>query len=364
MNVVIITRDLPPAVCGIGDHASLLAAHLRERGHRVWLVAGTGAPEPDTVVLERFWQPERLPELKRAIDALRPDQVVLEYTPLSFVLGRRYPNDALVRLWEDLGRRYRTSLVLHETYFVAWWHPPSWVTGPMQKWQMQRFVRHSHRVLTASHPLLAEVRRWSERPRYALLPLGTTIPMVPADRADLRRRNGIPDSATVLTLFGGGEGLRRMRRQVEAIDAQFAASRTRAHWLLLGAIPREWFSLRHVIQPGFLDPRSLSAHLQMTDVFLVPHVSGLCAKRSALIAALAHGLPVLGTRGPYTDAFWSEVPGVTLVEPRPAQAIARAAMELAADEALRQRQGAENRRLFESRFAWAKVVEAFLADAA
>jgi glycosyltransferase involved in cell wall biosynthesis len=342
----------------------LLAETLRTRGHYVTLAAGSGTPAPDRVIVERFWQPDRLSVLKEAIDALGPDHVVLQYTPLSYALTGGYPNVALDAFWEALGRRYRTSLILHETYFRAWWHPPSWVTGSLQKWLMQRLVRHSHRVLTASHPLIEEIRRWPRRPPCLLLPLGTNVPVAPADRAALRARYGVAPYEQVLTLFGGGEGLRRMRAHVEAVDAEFAARSTPARWLLLGGIPGDWFSLRlAAIRPGFLAVEDLSAHLQMTDIFLMPHISGLCAKRSALIAALAHGLPVVGTRGPYTDAFWDDAPGVTLVDRRPARAIARAAAALATDEGLLRRQGTENLRLFESRFAWTSVAEAFVSDA-
>ena len=365
MKIVILTRDLPPTVCGIGDQSTLLAQQLQARGHRVALLAGTGAPAPDRTIVERFWVPERMQELAKAIQALQPDHVVLEYTPLTFALEGRYPNPALAQFWARLGRQCRTTLVLHETYFRAWWHPPSWVTGPVQKWQMRRLVRDSHRVLTASQPLLDEVRRWSDRTRFGLLPLGTAIPVGPADRTALRNRHGIDAAERVLTLFGGGESLRRMAGHVEAVEAEFAARRLPLRWLMLGGIPAGWFALRRpVVRPGFLDVRDLSAHLQASDLFLVPHLSGLCAKRSALIAALAHGLPVVGTRGPYTDDFWGDVAGVTLLHRWPRRAFARATADLAGNEPLLQKQGRANRELFESRFAWDRVVEAFLDDAA
>lgn len=365
MHILILTRHLAPTVCGIGDQSTLLAGHLEARGHRVTLLAGTGAAAPGRKIVENFWRPDRIHELDEAVAALQPDHVVLEYTPLAFAPDGRFPNHALTRFWARLGQRCHTSLVLHETYFKAWWHPPSWITGPLQKRQMQRLVRASHRVLTASHVLFDEIRNWSDRPRYGLLPLGTAIPVAKVDRAALRARYGIAPSERVLTLFGGGESLRRLRGLVEAVDAEFAARALPMRWLLLGGVPAEWFVLRHaIVRPGFLEAHDLSAHLQMSDLFLVPHLSGLCAKRSALIAALAHGLPVVGTRGPYTDDFWSGVTGVTLVGRWPRRAFTQATADLAADEGRRTQLGVGNRQFFEGRFAWDRVVEAFLDGAA
>lgn len=366
MNILIVTRDLPPTVCGIGDHSVLLAERLQARGHRATLLAGTGTAALDRMIVERFWEPDRLAELRKTIELLLPDRVVLEYTPLAFALeGSRCPNHAFTDFWADLGRERCTILILHETYFVAWWHAPSWITGPMQRKQLRRLVHCSHHVLTASHPLFEEVRQWSDQPSYSLLPLGTTIPVAPVDRGALRARYGIPASTRVLTLFGGGENLRRMKRHVEAVDAACAERALPVRWQLLGGIPGDWFSLRHeILRPGFLDVGDLSAHLQLSDLFLVPHLSGLCAKRSGLVAALAHGLPVVGTRGLHTDDFWEGVTGVTLVERRPRAALAHAAADLAADASRCRQHGASNREFFGRHFTWDAVVDTFLLNVA
>ena len=63
---------------------------------------------------------------------------------------------------------------------------------------------------------------------------------------------------------------------------------------------------------GWMNSFDLSAHLQLTDVFLIPTIPDSALSEALVIAALQHGLAVVGTRGYMTDKFWQKAEGVAL----------------------------------------------------
>lgn len=361
MRIAIITRDLSPVICGIGDHSVYLKNALQLQGHEVTLIAGEGNPDAGRRILKRFWHKDHLAVLDRELRQIKPDQVVLQYTPLMYAVNRRHQNSALERFWSDCTNRWNTSLFIHESYFIAWWHLPSMIKGRIERRIMKKMVENSRNVFTASEPLLKEIAEWPGDAQKTLLPIGSAFSVQPIDLVKQRREHGLDNSIMVLTLFGGGEALRHMKGHVNAVDAAFIRLGVPACWLLLGGISRDWFSLRlPVLMPGFMPPEHLSAWLQMTDIFLMPHIGGLSAKRSTLMAAMQHGLPVVGTAGPMTDGLWSGVNSVTLVAGSSPHDFADAVVGLQKNEALRKQHGLANRLYFDTHFTADRIARNFL----
>jgi hypothetical protein len=48
----------------------------------------------------------------------------------------------------------------------------------------------------------------------------------------------------------------------------------------------------------------------------MPHQLGISAKRTTLMAALEHGIPIVGTKGYLTDTFFHNLPSIQLVPDR------------------------------------------------
>lgn len=353
MHLVIITKTLPPGICGIADHSVLLAKAIQEKGHDVSLIAGEGEQVPGVTIVKKFWCEPGLRSLEQILANLKPDHVLLQYTPLSFSVDRWHQNPELVDFWARCGNRWSTSLVLHESYFQAWWHPPSLLNGPLEKAQMKRLVASTSCVFTASEPLLQEIDLWPGQCRTFLLPIGSNLPCPSVGRENQRAYVDVSSNEIVLTLFGGGVNLRKRKCYVEAVDTIMQKNRVSTRWLLLGGVRPECFSLRSpVLSPGFLPPDELSAYLQITDVFLMPHISGLSAKRGTLMAALQLRLPVVGTDGPMTDRFWRGVPGVVLTSMPGKRQFAEAVYDLATSGGRRGQLSQQNSRLFEEHFTW------------
>jgi glycosyltransferase involved in cell wall biosynthesis len=151
-----------------------------------------------------------------------------------------------------------------------------------------------------------------------------------------------------------------MARHVDEVDRILSRSGIRYRWLLLGRIPPEWFRFEtRPLAPGHLGLADLSAHLQMGDIFLVPHRSGLSARRTTFLAALEHGLPVVGTEGPMTDGFLRDVAGISLFGRRAAADAAGHILRLGRDPELRRRLGRQNAAFYREHFSWSLVGRRF-----
>lgn len=362
MRVAMITRTLIPGECGIGDFTLALAGALEATAAQVSLITGrSGSADARVHNIGDLWSTSSAERARNTLASLSPDLVVLHYTPQMYAGAVRGGADTLERFWADCGRTWRTALTLHEAYFRIWRYPPSLIRGTLEKARMRRLVECSGCVLTASQPLLEELRTWAGSGDLRYVPIGSAIPTAPDARGAWRASKGIEADEIVLTLFGGGTSLRWSRKHVDTVDAAARLGGHSIRWVFLGGIPPGWFSVGSPVHaPGRVDTVELSSWLQASDIFLMPHYSGICGKRSTLMAAMQHGLPVVGTRGDMTDAFWEQVPGVVITR-RARADFAAAVLKLCADGRLRRRLGDSNRACYSDRFAWKRIAAEYRA---
>jgi glycosyltransferase involved in cell wall biosynthesis len=117
-----------------------------------------------------------------------------------------------------------------------------------------------------------------------------------------------------------------------------------------------------VAAAGGLDAASLSCALQACDLLIQPYPDGASTRRTTLMAALAHGVPVVTTVGRLSEAFWSDSPIVTTVPAGDLERLADEAISLARDAGRRAAQAAAGREEYRRRFEISHTVAALLAD--
>jgi glycosyltransferase involved in cell wall biosynthesis len=101
---------------------------------------------------------------------------------------------------------------------------------------------------------------------------------------------------------------------------------------------------------GELTPRELSLHLSACDVMVQPCQDGVSSRRTTVMAALAHGKPIVTTIGGLTDSIWSVSQAVLLAPCEDTKGIAAAVKGLLNDRKQREHLGVGAHNLYHQRF--------------
>lgn len=360
MHIAIITRSLPPEHGGIVDHTMLLGQSLRNFGHRVTFIAGRGNATDNNLIIEDSWCKKGLEDLLKRLDELAIDHLILQYIPLGF-LPNKYSAFSCIKhqldlknFWQACSKKWHTSIIVHDIYYRVWSYPPSWIKGSLQKYLMQSMVRISRNAFSSSELLVQEMKNWDNPKKITWLPPSSNLPFSPIDKEKTRSEHKISNDVLILTLFSGGNALHSNAFYVNKIDRYFYKNNIPILWLLLGGISRDWFNLSSpVIFHNHLPVRILSAWLQLTDIFLAPHSCGLAARRTTFLAALQHGLPVVGTKGYITDPLMSQIQGLVLTSG--AKKFLEEVINLSTAPALRRFLGDKNKLYYNENLGWGKL---------
>jgi glycosyltransferase involved in cell wall biosynthesis len=113
---------------------------------------------------------------------------------------------------------------------------------------------------------------------------------------------------------------------------------------------------------GALDAPAVSRHLQACDLVIQPYIDGASTRRGTLMAAFAHGRPIVTSVGRLSESFWADEHGrsVVTVPAGDDEGMADAALRLADDVDARARLGAAALRLYDERFSIGRTVSRFL----
>jgi len=111
-------------------------------------------------------------------------------------------------------------------------------------------------------------------------------------------------------------------------------------------------------------PERLSRDLQSCDLLVQPYTDGVSTRRGTLMAALAHGLPVVTTTGRLSESFWKDSDSIVAMPSTDASRISRTIIELAGQPERRIRLGQAARHIYETRFSLDHVIDALRNDMA
>jgi glycosyltransferase involved in cell wall biosynthesis len=222
-------------------------------------------------------------------------------------------------------------------------------------------------VLSAVDVVMVTTSSW-----IPLLPAGCHAIAVPAgsnlpDRRERRqsRRDalGVDGEMLVLATFGSDHPSRLLDHVVAAANAVVAYRQpVILQCLGAGKLPLDGLdSAVAVHRPGRQSSDDLATELSAADIFLAPFADGLSTRRTTLMAALQHALPVVGTVGHLTEPdLRAEDAAICWVPTGDPGRFADAALVLAGDAALRQRCGAAARALYDRRFSWELIAQSVL----
>lgn len=379
MRVCLVSGEYPPMQGGVGDCTRELARALVQLGHQVAvLTSHRAAPSPNMPALSDQ-EPEVCPIVGRwdwtswrhvfqTVRAYYSDVLHIQYQTAAY--GMHPAINFLPLRLRLSGTRPRVLVTFHDLR-VPYLLPKAetlrrWVTLSLARWSDAAIATNIE-----DHQQLQKARL-PKSPN--LIPIGSNIrPQPPPgfDRAAWRSRLGVGENETLLCYFGflneskGGETLfrtlaelihRGRRVKLLMIGGQVGDSdptnvqyfeHVRALGDDLGLGPLiEW--------TGYTPPDQVSANFLAADICVLPYRDGVSYRRGTLMAAIAHGMPIIST--------WPRVPiptladgeNILLVASDDAFATADAVERLMSNPELRTRLALGAQGLAES-FAWDRI---------
>lgn len=365
----ILTGEYPPQLGGISDYTAQVAAGLAADGAGVHVWTGEWpetAAETIGVKVHRLaglWRRAGLGKLNEELSRWpAPRRLLVQYAP--HVWGRRGLNYTFCKWLQErrkLGDEVR--LMVHEPFYPCrWWDKPTrWLLAAGQRRMLRAALAASAKVYVALPAWAEMLPPFDGEPGREMvwLPVCSHIPVVaePAQVETLRHWFA-PRGEFIVGSFGGrGVAVGLMTEQVMA---GLLAARGDVVALLIGAGGErlaERLARRHpalalrVRVSGALPARDVSCHLAACDVLFQAYSDGISARRSSAIAGLAHGRPVVTTRGALTEPWWAASGGVKMVAAGDVEAALKAVAELLDDEPARGRLGARGRAFYDAHLA-------------
>lgn len=341
-DTIVLARVGSDGIDGISDYTRHLAESLMARDDVSVAVRNPRVETADQLV-------ELPPDNEE-----RALTLLLQYNPFSF--GRwGFAPWLPAKLWRlrRSSRRVKIALMVHEPYVPIY----DWRTALMGAWQ--RFQLLAVRVL--ADVVFASITVWASelaarrpsRPTYHL-PVGSNLPDMRHTRAMERKRLGADDETLILAAFGTNHPSRLLDYLASAARA-VASEGVPTILLNLGSdVPAvDAGPGVDVRTPGRLESEEIARYLAAADVFVAPFSDGISTRRTTVMAALQHALPVVSTDGALTDPGLRQATAALTLTPvgDPSQ-FARAASELALDPGVRRQRGLNARSLYEREFDW------------
>jgi glycosyltransferase involved in cell wall biosynthesis len=234
-------------------------------------------------------------------------------------------------------------------------------------------ARQARGVIATNRPDYQALQAFGLPPdRLCQIPIGSNINPLPPDPeavAAVRASLGLPAESFLLGYFG----FLNPSKGADALLAALASLEDHYHLVLIGGLTGDSDRATNsgflaeleariaalglgvrVHRTGYLDSREVSDYLNAADLLVMPYRDGATLRRGSLMAALAHGRPLLTTvpAEPTDELVHGENVWLSAVDD-PA-ALAEAIQALATNPSLRQTIGAGAARLA-ARFQWGPI---------
>ncbi len=362
LKVGLVTGEYPPMEGGVGAYTQEMARALAAAGHQLHVITDKEARPPldrrswrqlkepvdggGFLVYPhiRKWRWKSVSEVTDLIIRHELDIVNIQYQAAAYDM--RSPAVNLLP-WRLKGV-VPTVVTFHDLR-VPYLFPKA---GRLREGAVTFMARQAAGVIAtnaADHQALAAR---CDTPA-AQIPIGSNIPSRAADpqeTAAVRRRLGLKPGDRLLGYFGflneskGADTLLEALRQAGEgthllfIGGQTGSSDPDNNQSFQAILRRQIDTMgltRRVHWTGFVEEAEVSAYLHAADLMVMPYRDGVSLRRGTLMAALAHGRPLLTTEPRAAAPELRHRHNVYLVPPNDAGALAAAVQELFQDEPLR-----------------------------
>ena len=351
LRALVITGDFPPHLGGIGDYSEKLALAMNKLPGVTCDVLTTRDGRDDGVArpfnVMRNVPAWTIKHRKLILDVARQYDVVNIQYP-----GNAYGRKPLINLLPGLiraqAKHVASTVTIHDFRVMSWqWR--------LRTWPMLNAVDGVVHVDAGDWPV---IKRWIQRPggaKSVCVPIASNVdvlPCSPADRAAWRGDLNIAPDELAIAYFGVIYLHKGLDELFDAAARVRASTGRKIRTVVLGDFDRDepWVvPLRNRIQtePSTTWVRGasldqVSRGLHASDLCALPFHSGTSVNRSSMLAALAHGLPTVTTRGHVTPPNILDQFDLLLVEPKNVDQLTTAIERLVTQTDLREKMRASS----------------------
>lgn len=386
MKIGLVTGEYPPMQGGVGAFTQELARAFHAAGHEVHVITnrearpagGKRSPgtarEPVDIGFAQLhprvgrW---RLPSLDVVADiCLRYELEVmnLQYQPAAYNM-----NSAAINLLPWRLRHVTTTIATFHDLRVPYLFPKA---GPLRQKAVTFLAQHADGVIATNQPDASALQQLTARP-LVQIPIGSNIKAYTPHAVEIAEVRGQLDLAPddiLLAYFGflneskGADTLLAALAQLEPryhlvfVGGQTGASdATNAGFLeQIKAMVGQLGLDQRVHWTGFLSDGRVSAHLHAATAVVLPYKDGVSLRRGTLMAALAHGRPVITTKPHAVDPALQDNDALVLVPPEDPGQLAAAIRAVSNDPQFQANLATAARALAGS-FAWPVIAARTLA---
>lgn len=381
MRIGIISGEFPPMQGGVGDYSLELGRAMV--GHEIFVLTSDRAMPPiqernihvqPTVTKWGRWGNGNSQQGEaQALEWVPVNQ--LDIVNIQYQAAAYNMRVAANLLPEKLNNLAPVVTTFHDL-LVPYLFPKA---GPLRKKVIYRMARQSQGVIVTNRADERELTMQGDMPPIARIPIGSNIAVQPPadyEKVQWREANKIPPDAFLVGFFGfinHSKGVDTLAQAVRLL----VDKNINAHLLIVGGqtgasdetniqqadeAERMVGGLgiaRRVHWTGFVNPEAVSAHLIACDAVALPFRDGVSYRRGTLMAALAHGCPIVTTFPQVDEPDLVDGQAMKMVPPDSPQKLADALRELALDEPQRLRLGREAAALA-TQFSWEAIAAATL----
>lgn len=382
MRIAILSPSYPPnlAPCGVGDFTRMLVPELVAAGAEVLIFTSEDYSGPKisgkirVYPVSRRWGPLAMRQVARLAREEKVHALLVQYAPDLYPPGARWI--PFLPLWmKALSPGIPTVYSIHTVG----------VSRFFSKVGAAALLQGADGILSTNEEvtyLAGKHMPWLRR-KMAEVPIGANIepgePGEPGEkmgarRAEIRARlcaeAGMDASGALLAHFGfyyPGKGAEQILDAAEKWKHRpfrlFMLGGRRAQdggfYSALQERARERGLADEVIWTGFLPDEKVSEILLAADLFLAPYEGGISSRRGSLMAALAHGVPVVSTPPKVPTKYFRAGENFAEVPFGDADALAERVGALMDDAAARAKLRAGAEALYAS-FRWPAIAEGTL----
>lgn len=372
MKICLISGEFPPMQGGVGDYTREMARAFAALGHQVVVVASRisrsedarGEPFDLRSVIAK-WNWSSWGSVLSVLRETRPEVVNIQYQAAAYGM---LPPIHLLPWRLRLLKEHPAIVVTFHDLRVPYLFPKA---GPLRWQAVLALARWSDAAIVTNPEDEVVLKRYSFVRRLARIPIGSNIaPQPPAgyQRMAWRARLGVAPQERLLAYFGflneskGGETLiRALHRLGAGYKLLMVGGKTGASDPTNAAYAQKMESLiaelgltERILWTGYAPEEQVSAHLLAADAAVLPYRDGVSLRRGSLMAALAHGLPVVSTMPAVRADEFQEGRNILLTPPEEAASLAAAVERVMRSEELRARL-AEGAKSLSARFAWPEI---------